>query len=296
MNIQKLLLIAVILTGFTRANAQEVQAPKIKKINIQNVYIQTGGMFFHHNSYGSLADFKTLAPQSIMLKNDFSEYSYYFDPTTPVGMFSVMLGIKFSDKQKSSYKANPQLRLGFTYYSGLGFTGNSEKSTYYPFDTLTSAQTGQTIITDSVKTSCYYMDYTSDQLRFDGSLIYSTNQKSRVSLYAGIGVTAGFAINANTNIYYTERIYVEDYGFNYPYSNELNSHQTESFINKKGFGFSAYIPLGIDFRLGKKREFWKRLHLNYEIRPGINMVNIPELRTIADANISHEIGLRVSID
>jgi len=52
--------------------------------------------------------------------------------------------------------------------------------------------------------------------------------------------------------------------------------------------------LGIDFRIGKKREFWKRTHLFYELRPGINVTSIPELRPITNASVQHGIGLRVS--
>lgn len=51
--------------------------------------------------------------------------------------------------------------------------------------------------------------------------------------------------------------------------------------------------MGVDFRLGKNKEFWKKLHLVYELRPGINMVSVPELRTFATASIQQGLALRV---
>lgn len=31
----------------------------------------------------------------------------------------------------------------------------------------------------------------------------------------------------------------------------------------------AYVPLGVDFRLGKNNEFWNRIHILMEIQSGI---------------------------
>ena len=46
--------------------------------------------------------------------------------------------------------------------------------------------------------------------------------------------------------------------------------------------------------LGKKKEFWKRTHLFYELRPGINITSIPELGTITNSSNQHGLGLRVT--
>jgi hypothetical protein len=65
------------------------------------------------------------------------------------------------------------------------------------------------------------------------------------------------------------------------------------FTNKKKFACAAYVPLGVDFRIGKKRAFWKRTHLFYELRPSVT--TIPELRTFANAGVQQGIGLRVTL-
>ena len=214
-------------------------------------------------------------------------------------MFSVLLGLQFNDKQKTFYEGNPLLRVGISYISGTTLTGGLFDEVRKPYDTLTSSQTGQTVYIDSINTKNYSMSYTSEQLRLDGSLIFRTNPESRWSIFTGMGITAGVSFNANTNIYYNsngkaEARYANGNSFSsYGYSSSANI-KTEKFRNKTNIGLSIYIPLGIDFRIGKKREFWKRTHLFYELRPGINVTSIPELRPITTASVQHGLGLRVS--
>ena len=298
MKATSILSVAILLTVSYSAFGQE-QSKTIKKISIHDIYIQTGS-FSERNTNGTLTDFKALAPQSVLLNSDFTGYSQSngFSLTSNI-MFSVMLGIQFSDRQKTAYKINPQLRLGVCYFSGTSLTVGLFKEERKPYDTLISTQTGQTVYIDSVTTKSYSMNYTSEQLRLDGSLIFRTNPESRWSLFTGIGITAGLSINANTEIYYSKYDRTET---RYPNGNRSSSYsfysgdnnKTEKFRNKNNFGLSTYIPMGIDFRAGKKKEFWKRTHLFYELSPGINITSIPELRTITNASLQHGLGLKVS--
>lgn len=291
----------VLLTVSSSVFGQEEQPKAIKKISIHDIYIQTG-FFSERNTNGTLADFKSLAPQSVLLNNNMTDFSPSggFSLTSNT-MFSVMLGLQFSDKQKTTYQTNPLLRLGISYFSGTTLTGGLYKEDRKPYDTLTSTQTGQTVYIDSINSKNYSMNYSSEQLRFDGSLIFRTNPEARWSIFTGIGITAGLSINANTDIYYSNSGRTET---RYPNGNTSSSYgnsssdnyKTEKFRNKNNFGASTYIPMGIDFRIGKKREFWKHTHLFYELRPGINITSIPELRTITNASIQHGLGLRVSWD
>jgi len=294
MKIRIILSAFVLLIACSAVFGQEQKTKAKKKISIHDFYIQTG-IFTMRNTSGTLSDFKTLAPQSsILLNNNTVDYSPYNNfRISGNNVFSMMLGLQFSNK------TNPLLRLGFSYISGINLENSSNRVARKPYDTLTSSQTGQTIYIDSVFTEQYNMKYSSEQLRFDGSLIFRTNPESRWSMFAGIGITAGFSINANTDIFYsnysrTETRYTTDStSTSYNYSG-YNNMKTENFKNKTNFGASAYIPMGVDFRIGKKREFWKRIHLFYELRPCINITSIPELRTSANVGLQHGLGLRVS--
>jgi len=267
----------------------------ISRISIHDVFVQTGFLAERSNN-GSLFDFRVLAPQSHLLYNNLSGF------TSPKGfnrngnsVFSISMGLQFRDKDHEKYKANPLLRLGISYFSGNNLTASYTREDHTPYDTLTSAHTGDVYYIDSVTTQYYNMDYSSKQIRFDGSLIFRTKSDARCSLYAGVGISAGLSINTNTNISYSKmtRTETEDGSFsgNYDYS---NSDITENYINHPGFGASADIPMGIDFRLGKKNEFWKQLHFFYETRPGVSIIVIPEIRTLANISAQHALGLRVS--
>ncbi len=287
--------------SFSWVVAQTEPVNTVKRIRISDFYVQPN-LFSERTVSGNLADFRKLAPQSEYLNLNFAGYNssggaVYVNTNA---MLSVMLGIKFSDKEKSKYKSNPLLRLGISYFSGRTLSNNLYKETRKTYDTLTSSQTGQTIYMDSVSLRNYGMNYVGQQLRLDASLIFRTNPEARWSLFAGVGLTTGFSFSAFTEVYYSNYRRSESRSANGTIlSTDRNfssfeSIKNERLNNKTNFGASVFLPMGVDFRLGKKREFWKRMHLYYEFRPGINVTSIPELRTFTTASLQHGLGLRVA--
>lgn len=288
----------LMLTASFAVSAQEEQPTKIKKIRIHDVSIQ-GGSFSVPSTKAGLADFKMLFPESDLLNSDMTGFSQSgsFNIMNN-SLFSVLIGLQFSNKQKTQYKTNPVFRLGISYFSGSMLHGGLFKTDNKPYDTLTSSQTGQVIYIDSVNNQHYSMNYISEQLRLDGSLIFRTNPLARWSFYAGIGLAAGVSVNAHTEVYYskyshTRNRYPNGYtSYAHFYSSSYTS-KTETFRNKTNFVASTYIPMGVDFRIGKKGDLWKRVHLYYELRPSLNVLSIPELRTITDTSLHHALGLRI---
>ena len=81
----------------------------------------------------------------------------------------------------------------------------------------------------------------------------------------------------------------------YNYISSKSEYETELIKLKPQMGCSVYVPMGVDFCLGKKREFFKRLHLFGETKPCLNYTRISELkRNSITAGIKGGIGLRVS--
>ena len=253
-----------------------------------------------------------LAPQSKILKADLTGYSN----TETYGAnassnFSMLMGLRFGNKEKSGYKNNPILRLGFTYMNNGSLASGYYQSTSKRYDTLYSYQTGTETYVDSISNRNYNVSYSSEQIRLDLSLIYRTDGKARWSFYSGIGANFGVSLNAYTNISYSNYTAIESdnqyyyptssasyYPFSYnfygnPYPTD-GTTQTETFKNKNNTAFSAYIPLAVDFRLGKKRTFWKRTHLFVEFRPGINSVSIPEIGTYTSAFFQTNFGFKIN--
>ena len=280
---QTIVLLAASAFNFTALFAQEATPTKTDKkcsFHITEVQLQNG---FQLNPmpHTNLLDFQAMAPNSALLATDFSSFSLANRQATGGSFHALSVGIKFK-------KSNPTLRLGIAYLMNNNLNMAYEKVIKYAYDTLTSSQTGtQTILThDSLYR--YSMTNLSKQLRLDAALIFRTNESARWSLYAGVGASLGYTIESTTRIDYT----IENMDRPKSKENTIDSRQTEIFENKNYLTSSIYAPLGIDFRIGKKREFWKHLHLTYELKPSINFVAIPEIKTVTVVGMVSTGGLR----
>lgn len=279
-------------------SAQVVEEPKPKILHIQDVSVFSG-FGLSRTATLQFSDFQKLFPGSQLLQQDMAGYqNYYYSYLETTGNFGVLVGMQFRDKAGKAYRRNPTLRAGFQYGSGVYFSGGKVLTTNTIIDTLISQQTGQMYLVDSINTKSYTASYTSQQIRLDVSLLFGTNSEARWSFYGGIGLNAGMSLRATTEITYGEfaatRMY---FGSGFNGFNNVNQEQleynTEQIINKANMVFTGYVPLGIDFRVGKKRQFWKQVHLLYEIRPALTMTRIPELGVYPEAQIVQQFGIKV---
>jgi len=262
------------------------------QVSIEGVYLQSGAFF--GASKGSIADFQTLAPQSVLLHQDLSAYQSYpfFNLSFPGQSQSLSVGLKLGKIP------NATLRLGLmhTNQNNALSTGGSYTESFR-IDTLTSSQTGDQFFVDSFSTHSYNATYSQEQLRLDASLIFRYKADKRWSFFGGIGANFGLSYNCVTNIDHHVSPY-GDFGGMYMFNDMLfdsGTHEQETFENKGGFGFGVYAPLGIDFQVGKKREFWMPVHLYMELRPGFNINQIAGLGTSFSAGNFSNIGLRFQI-
>lgn len=264
------------------------------QVKITELYLQTGTFF--NQSRGSLADFQTLAPQSSILQQDLSLYQNYpmFNFNLPGQAQTLSAGLQFAKLPKAT------LRVGLTHInqgSALSYGGSYTES--FTVDTLTSSQTGEQFFVDSFSTHSYNARYSQEQLRLDASLIFRLNGEKRWSLYGGIGANIGFSYNGQTTIHHSVSPNGDSqfYGLFNDYIMYANGvHQNETFENKGGIGLGIYAPLGIDFQVGKKRDFWKPFHLYLEMRPGLNITQIAGLGTTFSAGGFSNFGLRVKFN
>ncbi|MDO9186080.1 MAG: hypothetical protein Q7W13_08720 [Bacteroidia bacterium] len=268
---------------------------KKRKLKVVDAAIAPG-MTFHVSPLGSFSDFQQINPKSVLLSENMDGYTISNGFMASAGpTFNANLGFNIANNAKTEYKSNTQLRIGIT-FSEISMSNNLSKTDRKRFDTLTSSQTGQMVFSDSVTYSSYTMNYKTQQLRIDVSIIYRTNPAARWSVFGGIGIEAGESIMAYTDINYSEYSTVTpanstsgtSYSSNTPY-------RSEQIINKNTYGYAAYLPMGLDFRIGNKREFFKQLHVFYEARPFVNYTYIPELGSINSVGIKSALGLRVTI-
>lgn len=270
-----------------------------KKLKVTDASFSFGGAF-QKIPIGSLADFQKMNPQSVLLKENLQGYSSskgFSGFNSPA--FIANLGFTEANRENTNTKSLTQYRLGIS-FSETGISNYLHKTDRKPYDTLTSSQTGQTMYFDSVTYQNYSMNYKSQELRLDLSVIYRTNPAARWSVYGGIGVEAGVSALAYTDIDYSEHVSIQTASSSTPTSdnnnyNNSDSYRSERLINKNSKVLAFYLPLGIDFRVGAKKEFFKQLHLFYEARPFVNYTETPELGSLGGVGVKVGFGLRLTI-
>ena len=278
------LLAALVLS--TAAFSQKI---KITELHISN------GTGFGGQINGSIDDFKTLAPNSSILAMDFSQYNPQGFPTyhTP-GMnmsssYSLQLGLQCAKMPKVTY------RVGITHFTNAGvLSANGVYSQSFPYDTLTSSQTGEQTFLDSTNTKYYSMNHSNQQIRLDGAMIFRMFPEKRWSIHTGLGASIGMSYQSNTDINFWETSSMSSGNYYGDYYDHQNVER-ESYKNKNSIGASLYIPFGIDFGIGKKREFWMPFHLYIETRPSLNINSINGIGTSFSPGMSSAAGLRVKL-
>lgn len=132
------------------------------------------------------------------------------------------------------------------------------------------------------------IDHRTSNLQLDVSFLWSTNFEARFQVYGGVGLGAGFSFNAETSVSVFENSYTYYRDYDYYYG----PTESERFRNKSGFSGNIYLPLGLDWRLGKKG-FWESIHIVSEFRPALAVYSIPELDTYVAPSFGFLTGIKV---
>ena len=281
--------LAVMLAVTTAASAQDNTAPKAN-VRVSDLNASFS-LIFQPNSLGTADTYRKLAPASPVLNGDltgFESHNYItfdFPGKNPVA--SASLGLTFLDKKKNEYRPFT-LRAGLSYMQS-GYSTRLSRSTYTRFDTLTSSNGGEPVYLDSVRNETISARYVADELRADVSLIFRTKPSARWGVYGGIGINAGFAVRA-----YTEVRYFEWHGVQSTYNDTQtmlsnnsvageNTGNPQRYRNKSMAASSVYVPMGIDYRVANHNNFWKNMHLFVEGRFFANLSGIDHIGN--DVNI-----------
>lgn len=263
-----------------------------QNLKISEIHISSGSGSMG-SQQGTLSDFAKLAPNSAVLGMDLSQltpynYNYFngFGMNSGSNSTSLQLGLECAKMPKINF------RVGITHvsnYSLLSAHGSFYESA--PYDTLTSSQTGQQTFIDSSHSKSYDMNYSNQQIRLDGAVIFRMFPEKRWSLHTGLGASIGMSYHATTSLRYWESSSIN--GNNGGYYNE--SGKNETFQNKNSLGAALYIPFGVDFCIGKKRDFWMPFHVYAESRPSLNINTITGIGTTFSPGMSSAVGLRVKL-
>jgi hypothetical protein len=263
--------------------------------------------FFYNGAYSgrdfgmSQGQANDLAPGARLMNMDLTGFSRSdYGDAFGGSMFAGSMGLRRTSVSDPSGANGPLWRIGFNYSSStlLGSTWYRQQSARY--DTLTSSATGEQIFVDTVHRQSVSARYEAQRLQLDASVLFFTKTNTRVKLFGGFGATAGVTMQPNTRIFYsnfTSAISIPGSNGDYGYDGFLGNgaYEQESFDNRGSWAGGVYVPMGLDFCLGKRRPFWKMLHLQYELRPGIAMIAVPEISTFTHVFLQQGISLRVNL-
>lgn len=275
-----------------------VAGTTIAQIKITQLHINSGNSLTFNNSFTDIADFALLAPGSTILNQDFSQYSSFgslynnhmmgMNRTNSSISHSIQLGLNFEKCPKGT------LRIGLTNTQNYLLNAQGSYWESHIVDTFTSSQTGEMIFADSTISKSYFADYSNSQLRLDAAYIYEASAGKRWAFHTGIGMSMGVSYRSSTNLYFEES--TDPNNMSNTGTNIASYSSTkESFDNNVSIGASAYIPLGIDFKLGNKRAFWKPFVVYAEFRPTMNFNTLPNQTTQFGVGMGSVSGLRYNI-
>lgn len=280
-------------------HAQDDISATRKKTRLFDVSASTG-IWPDQERYSNLDDFRILAPESQILNRvnigDFIPGPSFRDDSR---LFAVHVGIQPVNRKTNTF-TNAIIRLGFSFGEGSLLSQSLSYENRFSFDTLVSQQSDTRVIMDSLLQASILCNYTHQQLGLDFSIMFSTGNDSRWSVYGGAALGFAMSIDAYTSIQSSSSVGVMSY---WPSTNAsqmisrsgIARFDQESFRNKTDYTAAVCLPLGIDFRMGDKSDFLRRIHLFIEMRPGIHTVIIPGLQTITEGYFQQYFGARVRI-
>ncbi|MGC9332319.1 MAG: hypothetical protein ACP5DZ_10665 [Bacteroidales bacterium] len=299
--ITAVLVTCLIAHGFSQDTTDNAEMDEREfRFHVSNFSV-SAGVYPEKLTRATLVGFEKLAPNSALISDiyalpDYNNVNNYFFNNDVTRALVFNLGFDFPDYGKK-HVAKPRLNLGLSYHKSMLKSLNIRHESSEPYDTLSSETTDNVVYLDSVTQHRYDMYYYSEQIRLDANFIYRSDPAKRFSFYVGAGISAGFSINAYSTISYERNKFVSSssesgsYVYTYQY-HEPVVQKNERFTHKMNIGCMAYIPLGLDFRIGNKKSLWTELHLFIELRPGVNLVYIPELTTYTYGIFQRNFGVK----
>lgn len=284
---------AAVLLALAGAEAQDdyVAAPEPSGF-WSSAYVSNGGSTVGNREL-VMADYRVLLEGSAFSNADLTTYRQdLYRGTIPQPTSAFVFGAGVHPFRGKAGKG-PEMRLGFSYMSGGSSQLALKLSERYPLDTLSSSSSGAVYYVDSTYTSKYVLQHGSEHFGVDVSLVFRTDQRARWSFFGGGGLGFGGRFNARTTATLTSESSTNRPGtIGIASTDKLDVEQVD---NSGGLWLMFYAPVGVGFRIAKENEFWNRMELYLEGRPGMMVQGTQEFGTITSFGSQFLFGLRVRL-
>ncbi len=264
---------------------------------VSDVFV-LGGSQVERDYVMGLMQWRSLMPNSELLKRDLNGYwrgRGFGRNLAAAGLFSAHASFRLGGAERVK-RSGAYLRAGFSYQAHVGTGMSLRLEDRVPYDTLTSSQTGDITLVDSVYSSRYDITHRYQQLMLDVSMIFMKEFPRRWTLYGGAGVAVGGAFGGIGRVEYQEDRYTSpSIGGSGGRGFGIDPDEEEEFRTKDDLVFVLYMPLGVSYRLGRRHAFWRALNLCYEMRPSLSFGGVPEVQPGPRTAWGHLFGLRVDL-
>ncbi len=198
------------------------------------------------------------------------------------GMFGAYLTFDNYSKKKKRYAIHSKTNVGISLVTYNGVTANFGNTIAKRLDTVSNYTSGNNIPSyrDSVTAYGASIKYNSTNIGLDVQQVFCTNQKKRVSAFAGIGASVNFSV---TSI--IRESLDKERGINnttnpaYSYQKNgvsLQDEKTDFMLGntykiKSSVLYQFYIPAGITIRFGNnEKSKLSHFYLSPQIKVGYN--------------------------
>lgn len=233
--------------------------------------------------YGHPDIYRAQAPQSLILSlaivDDLESNRFSYENTDPNRSVTVFFeNYKNPDKDANCY-FHSRYHLGLSFVSSSNFNYRIINRESFEYGTMSSTL-GDVYYLDSVVTKDIRMIYNTEEIQINLAYFVSTDPAKRFSFYAGAGLNLGYSFSTEVEFKYTENYEIimseqNFYGNNqytemtHSFGGERIKEYSEKFQVPNSFSLNVSIPIGVDFRLGSRDNFFGGCHLFAEFHPGI---------------------------
>jgi hypothetical protein len=260
-------------------------------------------------SNGALITFDDLS--QIALNNDFFDFnstgfqmsrsSSDFQNTS----FSLGINLSFCNLEKMKFKSSPALRISISHHSGFYSAVRFEKRDQVTVDSISVTYQGVTnqYPVDSVHIESHNFSATSNRIRLNSSIIWTTQPFERVAFYAGAGFGFGAGINSRVQYEYLTRYEINSaiplsqtsQQNPFLYSNTDPILTLKEYKTPNLFDFNVFSPIGATFTLSKNHHFLKNLVLFVETAPGILFSTYAKRKNTIHTGVNAVLGARIEL-
>jgi hypothetical protein len=297
---KKAIFLFLIITTTCFSQEEIFDAKRLKCVAVEFSF----SPFNRINSFLDYQDFQAISNKSLPEITSLGNQSSQRYNGSIGEYFQLNLNFNVNGKNGKKLRGNPLLRMGFSYIPNMNNTLDFQTTNTFAFDTIYTTFQGVTSkqAVDSIAENYTSFSVLSDRLRFSSSILWQTDPSKRWCFFGGIGAGVGFSLNSvfqikNSHYNYFVRTSTEN-DF-HPLEFNLPRYQSEQITTQKANGWfdaTLFTPIGIDFRWGKKENFWYHVHQFIEYSPTVWIQHTKQINTqFAFAN-TLQLGCRTTLE